>query len=287
VTVSDASDPVSSPSSSSPPPSVLPQVFSINPLQGPAYSINVRIHDRTLPALVDSGAQINVLSDSTFSILAQRYHLSLSAYTGASPTAASGHSLNTAGVTTLPVTVCGVTQDVKFVVIVSFPVSVLIGSSFLEQFKADIKVSDKTFKIGRVTTPLLTSSARNESINLVSTTSVTIPPLSAAWVPVHTYQARHDIASGIVSCPDKLRHAYGLGTLNQLVTLQDGRGQVCIINATTARRRIPRHAEVGIIEETLPDTVCAIIADSVDSQPRTSSSSPTSSPSMDEIREAI
>jgi transposase InsO family protein len=230
--------------------------------------VDLQIGCTSVPTLVDTGAQISVMSERKFKELSKCHKCSnfknISWGSDVSVTSASGHDLQNLGSVDVTFKIKTAFDDRKirhsctFKIIRGLQRDMILGSDFLQQNQAVIDYHKYTIRIRSETYPLTTDDGPARLYTLVTQQRTTLPPGQSTMIPclapldtpAGTYLAQFlDNAPVIEKTP-------GVSLANCLIQINEEKELTLLaVNETPCPLTLPKSAAIAILEEVESDTI--------------------------------
>ena len=205
-------------------------------------------------ALVDSGADISLISREAFDKIAAKHKFEFSTKNCVPLQTASGQRIKNFGTVVLEVKIAGFNKMYKFQIIDGLKNQVLLGNDFLSDFGAQLDFGQKTLNIEGHIIPLRPQRLTCESVSsLVRTTQrVTIPAQSYVEIPGQINRAQlidqECIVQPLSNAPI-LGEEPGLCLVESVVKVsQNHRIPVVVVNTTGRDYTLPSRSVIGLAE---------------------------------------
>ena len=239
--------------------------------------IKVRIHKTDTRALIDTGACISCISKSMLQNTFPK--LTLNPPIHKHVAGVGGEILQVLGMVDIPVKIGDNTFNTTVHVFQKLHHHLILGRDFLEMYEANIKFRDKTVTLNNTNTPLL---KERQPIGIVrSASSIIIPPESGSFIPVKVSRAQ----TTYIALLDPITPMTQGGALvaRCTVKVENGRTVCQVVNPTSAPIQILAGKRLALSHPIkLSD-----IAETNDSLPSISTTSPLHTPSEQEKEQAL
>ena len=205
-------------------------------------------------ALVDSGADISLISRETFDKIAAKNKFEFSTKDCVPLQTAAGQRIKNFGTVKLEVKLSGFNKMYKFQIVDNLKNQVLLGNDFLSDFGAQLDFGQKTLNIEGYVIPLRPQKLTCASVtSLIRTTrKVTIPAQSYAEIPGQINRKQlieQECTVQPLSNAPILGEEPGLCVVESVGKVhQNRRIPVCIVNATGRDYTIPAYSVIGLAE---------------------------------------
>ena len=204
------------------------------PIQTPIVKIN--FNNNSVWAIVDTGADISIMSEEFFNQLPQNYSKELGPPRLTELKGVTGHSLATLGTSNLQFNIEQTNVTVCFEVVKGITRHILLGSDFLAQTKATLDYENRTMKIGDQIIFLKRKSDLGKDCYLVQIAErVQIPAESEMIVPVNIpllQEGGNYCVTQLENAPVLSEHP-GVVIPNCLISVINGcKTQLVVINLT-------------------------------------------------------
>lgn len=220
-------------------------------------TIPVQIKDRTVQALIDSGASRSVISAGFVKKLQIPYR-ALAADESLNVFVADGHSIDVLGKAELCVKINGLSMPCECLILPHIGYSLILGLDFLEANKAQVDFANRmvTF-FDNLTAVNLSTSQQCRLTNSVCTLRTTIlPPLSETIVPI-LLPPKHSSALSLCE-PLPITRSQKFICARSAIDSSQTTGVCKILNPTNQVIWLPRHKALATLEPIYPHTLAVL-----------------------------